>query len=86
VNDGELTCQEMVELVTDYLDGAMAPALRARFEAHLAGCEGCAAYLDQLRTTIRLAGELPRLAVPDPALEALVDAFRDWRGRPLPGS
>ena len=86
MNDGTLTCQEMVELVTDYLEGAMAPALRARFEAHLAGCEGCAAYLDQLRTTIRLAGELPRLAVPDPALEALVDAFRDWRRRPLPGS
>jgi len=47
-----LTCQEVVELVTEYLEGAMDPATSARFEAHLANCDGCAAYLDELRFTI----------------------------------
>ena len=48
----ELTCREFVELVTDYLEGRMAPADRARFEEHLAICPGCQTYVDQMRETL----------------------------------
>jgi anti-sigma factor RsiW len=54
----ELVCQEVVELVTDYLEGALSRSQRRRFEAHLAGCEHCAEYLEQMRATIRLTGRL----------------------------
>ena len=57
----DLACQELVEVVTDYLDGALGRRTRRRFEAHLGGCDGCAAYLAQMRATIALAG---RLGVP----------------------
>lgn len=56
--DDELVCQELVELVTAYLEGALGPRGRARFEAHLAECEHCTMYLDQFRQTIWLAGHL----------------------------
>ena len=72
---GDLTCQELVELVTDYCEGALTPSERERFEAHLAVCEGCAAYLEQIRTTVRLVratGEQP------PEVAGLLRAFRDW--------
>ena len=77
----ELGCQEVVELLGDYLEGAMAPDDRARLEQHLAGCQGCAAYLDQLRTTIRLSGRLPEEPVPPEAMAPLLEAFRAWRRR-----
>jgi len=54
----DLVCQQMVELITDYLDGALSRSQRRRFEAHLAGCEHCTEYLDQMRATIRLTGRL----------------------------
>jgi anti-sigma factor RsiW len=76
----ELTCQELVELVTDYLDGALAPAERARFEAHVSGCEGCAAYLEQMRSTLALLGALPADALSPQAHGELLAAFRGWRG------
>ena len=56
----ELTCREVVELLSDYLDGALDPATRAHVEAHLAGCDGCTIVLDQLRETIRRPGRLDR--------------------------
>jgi anti-sigma factor RsiW len=74
-----LTCQELVELVTDYLEGALSPDDRHRFETHLEGCAGCRAYLEQTRGTILAVGGV---AAPDldPVMrERLVDAFRDWR-------
>jgi anti-sigma factor RsiW len=74
----ELTCREFVELVTDYLEGAMVPAERARFEAHLAICEGCQAYLDQMRQTIAELGHLPEERLSGEARAALLAAFRDW--------
>jgi anti-sigma factor RsiW len=52
----ELTCQQLVELVTDYFEDGLAPADRARFEAHVAGCPGCDAYLEQMRTTLEVVG------------------------------
>jgi anti-sigma factor RsiW len=56
----------------------MPPADRARFEEHIAGCDGCAAYLEQMRATIRLAGRLTPDAVPPEAERALLSAFRSW--------
>ena len=76
-----LVCQEFVELVTDYLEGALPPRDRARFESHLAGCAGCTAYFESLRLTIATLGELPPEPPPDPATrETLLRAFRDLRG------
>ncbi len=73
----ELTCQEIVELVTDYLEGAMSADLRAAFDAHLAGCPHCTHYLDQLEAAIRLAGTIEPEAL-SPAFRAgLVAAFGD---------
>ena len=53
-----LVCQQMVELITDYLEETMPRSQRRRFEAHIAGCEHCTEYLEQMRRTIRLAGRL----------------------------
>jgi predicted anti-sigma-YlaC factor YlaD len=78
----ELTCKELVELVTDYLEGALTPAERARFDAHLAGCRGCRAYLDQMRRTIRMLGTLTEESVPTEARERLLRTFRDWKRQP----
>jgi anti-sigma factor RsiW len=74
----ELSCREVVEVLGDYLEGAMAPGDRARLEGHLADCEGCAAYLEQLRTTIRLSGRLPEEAVSEATMAPLLEAFRAW--------
>jgi len=77
----QLDCQELVELVTDYLEGALPPDDRARFEAHLVPCDGCRTYLEQIRTTIELSGRLTPEQL-DPAAEAaLLGAFRDWKSR-----
>jgi anti-sigma factor RsiW len=73
-----LTCQQVVELVTEYLDGVMEPARRARFEAHLDGCDGCTAYLEQFRTTIAVVGRLEAGDVPAPVMSELLAAFRHW--------
>jgi predicted anti-sigma-YlaC factor YlaD len=75
----DLTCRDMVELVTEYLEGTMAAHDRVRFEAHLSVCEGCSHYLEQMRTTIRVTGALGEEAFPAGQLDALMQAFRDWR-------
>jgi anti-sigma factor RsiW len=72
-----MTCQELVELVTDYLEGALRREDVARFEAHVAACPGCETYLAQVQTTIaltRASGE----AVDPNEVSPLLDAFRDW--------
>jgi anti-sigma factor RsiW len=74
-----LTCRELVELVTDYLEGALPEAQRSRFEAHIAGCGNCAAYLHQMRETVTLLGRLPAEALSVQAEVELRAAFRDWR-------
>ncbi len=77
----QLSCQELVELVTDYLEGALAPVERARFEAHIEPCDGCRTYLEQIRTTIELTGRLTPEQLEPAAEAALLDAFRDWHSR-----
>jgi anti-sigma factor RsiW len=75
----KLSCQELVELVTDYLEGALSAGDRARFEAHIEACDGCTRYLAQIRVTIELTGRLAPEQL-DPAAEAaLLEAFRDWK-------
>ena len=73
-----LTCRQVVELVTEYLDGVMEPKRRARFEAHLAGCAGCTNYLEQFRTTVSVVGRLDVGDVPEPVMSDLLTAFRHW--------
>ena len=75
----QLSCQELVELVTAYLDGALPESEHARFEDHLSRCRGCQAYLEQMRTTIELLGRLTPADVPPEAEAALIDAFRGWK-------
>ncbi len=74
----QLSCQQMVELVTEYLDGAMEPRRRARFEAHLAGCDGCSNYVEQFRTTVAVVGRIEVADVPESVMNELVSAFRTW--------
>jgi anti-sigma factor RsiW len=82
VNAAEaLSCQELTELVTDYLEGALPPTERALFEQHLAECGNCQLYLEQIRQTIDLAGSLSPDAISPEAEEALLHAFRGWRSR-----
>jgi predicted anti-sigma-YlaC factor YlaD len=76
---GELSCQELVELVTAYLDGVLSEAERARVEEHLADCEPCRVYIEQMERTIGLSGRLRVEDVPPEAAEALLAAFRGWR-------
>jgi len=74
-----LSCQELVELVTDYLEGALDERHLRAFEEHLAGCDGCTAYVEQLRATIRITGTLTLDDLTPDAEAALLQAFRDWR-------
>ena len=75
-----LTCQELVELVTDYHEGALSWRERRRFEAHLAGCDACPRYVEQMGATIKLTGRLePERIDPQVRAELLV-AFRNWKG------
>ncbi|MBI3648093.1 MAG: zf-HC2 domain-containing protein [Actinobacteria bacterium] len=75
----QLTCREVVEIVTDYLEGAMTSMERARFEEHLSACDGCANYLRQMRETIRLTGMLEEDQIPQEQKRELLMAFRGWR-------
>ena len=78
-NNTDLTCQELVELVTDYLEGLLSAAQRARFEEHLAKCAGCRNYLSQMRQTIKLAGMLTEESIAPQARADLLGVFRNWK-------
>ena len=77
--NASLSCQELVELVTDYLEGALPRRERRLFEKHISGCDGCGRYLDQMRATIELTGKLEPEAISAEAKAALLAAFRDWK-------
>ncbi|HVI35558.1 MAG TPA: zf-HC2 domain-containing protein [Gaiellales bacterium] len=78
VHIAPIPCCELVELVTDYLEGALSPQQHARFEHHIAGCDGCTAYLEQMREAIRLTGTLREQQISPDARAALLHAFRGW--------
>ena len=75
----ELTCQELVELVTDYLEDSLDPETRTRVEEHLGGCPGCGTYLRQMRETVSRLGQIPVETLSPEAQQALLSAFRDYR-------
>lgn len=80
MSTGPMDCNELVELVTAYLDGALDPDTRARFDAHLLDCDGCENYLQQFRETVRAVGKITDDEL-DPAFRnRLLDAFKDFRG------
>lgn len=76
-----LSCQELVELVTEYLEGALSPADLRRFEEHIGGCDGCTEYLAQFRRTIQLTATLTPDDLTPEAESALLDVFRSWNSR-----
>lgn len=75
----DMSCNELVELVTDYLEGALPVRERNRFELHIAKCEWCKRYIDQIRATIKIAGRLNEDSIPQKAKEELLNVFRDWK-------
>ena len=75
-----LSCQEVVELVTGYLDGALSAEEAALFEQHINFCEGCVWYVEQIKTTVETLGEVREEDIPSEAKDRLMSAFRDWRG------
>ncbi|HEY3746539.1 MAG TPA: zf-HC2 domain-containing protein [Gemmatimonadaceae bacterium] len=80
---GGLTCKEVVELVTDYVEGVLPAEMRKRFDQHLSVCDPCAIYLDQMRQTVATLGKLPEDSISQPALDTLLHHFRGWsRERP----
>jgi predicted anti-sigma-YlaC factor YlaD len=74
----EITCKELVEVVTDYLEGQMPPERRLLFEEHVAFCSWCRTYLDQMRETIRLTGMLTEDDLSPGARDTLLEVFRNW--------
>ena len=75
----ELSCKELVELVTDYFEGELSSEDQERFVAHLGTCDGCEMYLEQMRQTINALGKLPEESIPAEAKEELIEAFRNWK-------
>lgn len=73
-----MMCKELVELVTDYLEGNLTKSETARFQRHLEDCDGCTTYLEQFKQTIKLTGALREEHVDPVALQQLLGAFRDW--------
>ena len=75
----ELTCKELVELVTEYLENTLLPSEVRRFEEHLKGCTGCRTYLEQFRQVVNALGRLTEDAVPEEAKQELLRVFQDWK-------
>ena len=74
-----LTCAELVELVTDYMEDALSDEDRRRFEEHVAICPPCRAYLEQMRQTLRVLGRLTEDSLSPEMEVTLLDVFRDWK-------
>jgi anti-sigma factor RsiW len=78
----DLACQQVVELITDYLEGALSRTARRRFEAHLAGCPHCTEYLAQMRETIKLAGRIEPGDLTPQMQREFADLYRRWQSGP----
>jgi predicted anti-sigma-YlaC factor YlaD len=74
-----LTCRDITELVTDYVEGRMALWTRVRFRMHLGMCKHCRAYLRQVRTTVAVTGAMPTEPMPPEVRDELMARFRDWQ-------
>ena len=74
-----ISCQEVVELVNDYLDRALEPEQASLFEQHVNFCDGCEWYLDQMRTTVATVGRVTEEEVPPATRDKLLTAFREWK-------
>jgi len=74
----QLTCKELVELVTDYLEGALPARERRRFDEHISKCPHCTTYLDQMQITIRTVGRLREDSIEPKMRDELLAVFRDW--------
>jgi hypothetical protein len=79
MNANQLTCQELVELVTDYLEDALPPTERSRFDDHIARCVGCTRYLEQMRLTISTVGRLGEDDLSPSVRDDLLTVFRAWK-------
>jgi anti-sigma factor RsiW len=77
----EMTCRELVHLITDYLEGSLSKRDRRRFERHLRGCDGCSTYVEQMRGTVLLTGVLREDDLPPQARDELLAVFNDWKNR-----
>jgi anti-sigma factor RsiW len=78
----DLVCQQAIELMTDYLEGALSRRQTRRLEAHLRACPNCSNYLEQIRITIRLSGEIEPEDLSPEAVEDLTQLYRRWRDGP----
>ena len=74
-----ITCQEVVELVSDYLERALPADQASLFEQHINFCDGCSWYLEQLRATVEAVGHVREEDVPAEAKDRLLVAFREWK-------
>jgi anti-sigma factor RsiW len=79
IGTAALSCRQLVELVTAYFDGALSLEDRLRFESHIEYCDGCTAYLEQMRQTIALTGTLREADIPPEAAAKFLEVFRNWR-------
>jgi predicted anti-sigma-YlaC factor YlaD len=78
MND-EITCKEVVELVTDYLEQTLLPEVQARFEAHVADCPGCETYIAQVQKTIAMLRKLTEEQMFPGTRDELLEMFREWK-------
>ncbi|HEV8087277.1 MAG TPA: zf-HC2 domain-containing protein [Actinomycetota bacterium] len=79
MSEQPLTCHEVIELLSNYIEGALSADEHRRVDEHLAICDGCTTYLEQMRETIRLSGMVTEEQVPEDDKASLLAAFRDWR-------
>ena len=77
----KMTCRELVQLITDYLEGGLSRRDRRRFERHLRDCDGCPTYVEQMRETLRVVGVLGEDDLAPAVRDELLAAFRDWKNR-----
>jgi anti-sigma factor RsiW len=75
-----VNCARLVEIVTDYLEGALDPSVATQFEEHLAMCGACTEYVEQMRAIQRTAGTITEESLAPEARAGLLEAFRDWKG------
>lgn len=79
LDPAELDCQDVVELITVYLEGGLGAEERVQFEGHLKICEGCQVYVEQMRATLEVSGHICAEDVEPEAMDKLLDVFRNWK-------